>query len=47
MSRVSGWCAHLIEQYANNKLIRPGEHYVGARGVKYVPLAERPSDIAV
>jgi 2-methylcitrate synthase len=47
MSRVSGWCAHLIEQYANNKLIRPGEHYVGARGVKYVPLAERPSDIPV
>ena len=47
MSRIAGWCAHLIEQYANNKLIRPGEHYVGARGVKYVPLAERKADIAV
>jgi 2-methylcitrate synthase len=47
MSRIAGWCAHLIEQYANNKLIRPGEHYVGARGVRYVPLAERSADIPV
>lgn len=45
MSRISGWCAHLIEQYANNKLIRPGENYVGARGMKYVPLADRKADI--
>jgi citrate synthase len=45
MSRIAGWCAHLIEQYANNKLIRPGEHYVGSRGVRYVPIAERKSDI--
>lgn len=47
MSRITGWCAHLIEQYANNKLIRPGEHYVGARNVRYVPLAERSADIPV
>lgn len=47
MSRISGWCAHLIEQYANNKLIRPGENYVGPRGVKYVPLAQRTADIPV
>jgi citrate synthase len=47
MSRITGWCAHLIEQYANNKLIRPGEHYVGARGVRYVPIAERKADIPV
>ena len=47
MSRISGWCAHLIEQYANNKLIRPGEHYIGPRGVKYVPLSERSADIPV
>ena len=47
MSRIAGWCAHLIEQYANNKLIRPGEHYVGPRDVKYVPLAERAADIPV
>ncbi|MBV8263965.1 MAG: citrate synthase [Candidatus Eremiobacteraeota bacterium] len=47
MSRITGWCAHLIEQYANNKLIRPGEHYVGPRGVKYIPLAQRSADIPV
>ena len=47
MSRIAGWCAHLIEQYANNKLIRPGENYVGPRGVKYVPLAERAADVPV
>ena len=47
MSRITGWCAHLIEQYANNKLIRPGEHYVGARGVKYIPIAQRSADIPV
>ena len=45
MSRVAGWCAHLIEQYANNKLIRPGEHYVGPRGVRYVKLVDRTADI--
>ena len=47
MSRIAGWCAHLIEQYANNKLIRPGENYVGPRGVKYVPLSERAADVTV
>jgi citrate synthase len=47
MSRIAGWSAHLIEQYANNKLIRPGENYVGARGVKYVPLAQRAVDVPV
>jgi citrate synthase len=47
MSRITGWCAHLIEQYANNKLIRPGENYVGARAVRYVPLADRSTDIPV
>ncbi len=47
MSRISGWCAHLIEQYANNKLIRPGENYVGPRNVKYIPIAERTADVPV
>jgi 2-methylcitrate synthase len=47
MSRIAGWCSHLIEQYANNKLIRPGENYVGPRGVKYVPLSERAADVTV
>lgn len=29
MARIAGWCAHLIEQRQNNKLIRPCSHYIG------------------
>ncbi len=47
ISRVSGWTAHCMEQYADNKLIRPRANYVGGRGVAYVPIAERSQDIAV
>ena len=28
-SRVSGWTAHILEQYANNRLIRPRAEYIG------------------
>ncbi len=41
MSRVAGWCSHLLEQYANNRLIRPRADYVGPRDLAWVPLAER------
>ncbi|CAN5852175.1 citrate synthase [soil metagenome] len=41
MSRVSGWTAHLLEQYANNRLIRPKAEYVGPRGLKVQPRDER------
>ena len=41
VSRVAGWTAHVLEQLADNKLIRPESAYVGARDVRYVPLAER------
>ena len=41
VSRISGWTGHILEQYGNNKLIRPRAEYVGARGLKYVPIEER------
>lgn len=41
VSRISGWTGHILEQYANNKLIRPRAEYIGGRDLKYVPIAER------
>jgi len=41
VSRISGWTGHILEQYAHNKLIRPRAEYIGQRGLKYVPIAER------
>ncbi|MER3428232.1 MAG: citrate synthase [Pyrinomonas sp.] len=41
ISRISGWTGHILEQYANNRLIRPRAEYVGPRNVPYVPIDER------
>jgi citrate synthase len=41
VSRISGWTGHILEQYGNNKLIRPRAEYIGARDLKYVPINER------
>ncbi len=41
ISRVSGWSAHIIEQRANNKLIRPTSEYIGPEPKTYVPILER------
>jgi citrate synthase len=40
-SRISGWTAHVLEQYDNNRLIRPRAEYIGPRGLKYVPVDQR------
>jgi len=41
ISRVSGWTGHILEQYSNNKLIRPRAEYIGKRDQKYVPIDGR------
>ncbi|HYM49391.1 MAG TPA: citrate/2-methylcitrate synthase [Candidatus Limnocylindrales bacterium] len=41
VSRISGWAAHVLEQYADNRLIRPRAEYVGERDVPYTPIAQR------
>ena len=41
-SRIAGWCAHVIEQLDDNRLIRPRSKYIGPEyPTKYVPVAER------
>jgi citrate synthase len=40
-SRMAGWTAHVIEQHADNRLIRPDSEYIGQRGLHWVPLDAR------
>ncbi len=41
ISRISGWTAHVLEQYANNRLIRPRAEYTGAEHLDYVLIDKR------
>jgi citrate synthase len=41
VSRVAGWTAHILEQQADNRLIRPRARYVGPASQPYIPIAER------
>lgn len=40
-ARTSGWTAHIIEQYKDNRLIRPKSEYIGPLGLKVTPIDER------
>jgi len=41
MSRCGGWIAHVLEQYDDNRLIRPRGRYVGPENQEFVPVEER------
>ena len=41
MSRITGWCAHIFEQRADNRIIRPGADYIGPEARSYVPIGDR------
>lgn len=41
VARVAGWMAHLVEQYNDNRIMRPRLVYTGTKGKTFVPIAER------
>ncbi|AJS59584.1 citrate/2-methylcitrate synthase [Paenibacillus sp. IHBB 10380] len=41
ISRVSGWTAHILEQWVDNRIIRPRAEYVGLLDQKYIPIELR------
>ena len=43
MSRLAGWSAHILEQRANNRLIRPEANYIGPAPRSFIPLSARRS----
>ena len=40
-SRIAGWCAHVLEQWSDNKIIRPSSNYTGQPERGYLPIAAR------
>ena len=46
-ARITGWAAHLMEQRADNRLIRPNAEYTGPAQRPYLPLAQRGESAAI
>jgi len=40
-SRITGWTAHMLEQYSDSVLLRPTSRYTGAYGTKFIPIKKR------
>jgi citrate synthase len=45
-ARAAGWTAHVREQYADNRIIRPDSEYIGPRDRRYVPIEDRDQEAA-
>jgi citrate synthase len=41
VSRIAGWSAHIMDQYSDNRLIRPRAEYIGPKGLTWTPLEDR------
>ena len=47
VGRSPGWLAHILEQYSDNRLIRPRAEYIGPQRAEYVPIEQRTKSSAV
>ncbi len=45
MGRSPGWLAHILEQYADNRIIRPRAEYVGPDYLQYIPIEKRRTTV--